>query len=530
MPRITVPLASSYDAINRPVALGVARDVMTLCAIDQDTPIYLTGEFEQLNQPGTNLGQNDEVRFESHRRMVVTAEDNYRQESMLNIVVRQNEFPPFIEDRDLGFSVRGVYAQSDIQLNFKYTCATRHEAIKWRDEFAVRRAENRSAITHEVSYNIPLHDGLLALMAHLHELKENIAGYGEDFPTYFNRIQRRPIQCIGALDGDHDKLLTVIPEKQVQLTGWFDFTDIPKEQKVDGNSTWEITFTYNVSYYRCLHLYVVYPLMVHQQHIRKEYYDSRRRWSVEELPKLGAIGIRALDSLDGNLDNYPPYADGIRLPQHDEWIPSHRKPDYTVPGCTWMIALSPTDPSDVLDLMTIPAMRLSPEIEAYFRTYHKRLCKRGASPALFTLFCDDMPMTESLLYVDEALRVRTTVPLDLRRNYHLRLSFPTKYSLFDSIAIRSMQENAIATLQIFQTILPQLDVEDALTRLFDGKYLTVPYIEWFYSYLRDKGIGFADQPDGYIGQYDRPRLPGDGSGPGANPGRYVQFLSIFVKR
>lgn len=518
MPRITVPLASSYDAISRPVALGVARDVMTICAIDPSTPVYMTGEFEQLNQPGTVLGQTDEIRFESHRRIVVTAEDNFRQESMLNIVVRQNEFPPFIEDRELGFSVRGVYAQSDVQLNFKYTCATRQEAIKWRDDFAIRRAENRTAITHEVSYNIPLQDGILGLLVHLHELKEKVAGYGEDFPSYFKRIQCRPVFCLGAVDGDHDKLLTVIPEKQTQLTGWFDFTDIPKEQKVDGNSTWEISFTYNVAYYRCLHLYVSYPLMVHQQHIRRDYFDTRRRWSVEELPKMGAIGIRALDALDGHLDNFPPYGDGIRLPQHDEWIPSHRRPDFTKPACTWMISLDPADPCDILDLKNLPEMRLSPEIETYFKACHTRLCVRGGNPALFTLFCGDAPVDESLLYVTEDLRVRSKVPLDLRKSYHLRLLLITKYSLLDQAALDAMKVHAIAVIQIFQTLVPRLDVEDAFDRLLDGKYLTPDYIEGFYDYIREHGVDALDRPES---PYRRP---------GANPGRYVQFLAIFAKR
>src|SRR5690606_28447320 len=188
MPKITVRLASTYETISRPVAMSVAKDVMRICDIPDTVKLYMRGEFEQLNQPGTNMGENDGIRYGSAARLVVEAEDSVRNSSLLSQTVRSNEQPPFLEDRSLGISVRPIFVESDLVLRFKYVASTRQEAQRWIDDFAIRRAEDRGPIHHEISYDIPFHDSLLALFAHFHELRENISGYGDDFQTYFGSI------------------------------------------------------------------------------------------------------------------------------------------------------------------------------------------------------------------------------------------------------------------------------------------------------------------------------------------------------
>lgn len=538
MPRITIPLAVNYHNISRPIAMSIARDVMKLCNIKLETPIYMTGEFEQLKQPGSNIGDTDEVRFESNQRIVVTADDSIKNDSVVTTLVRSNEEPPILEDRRLGISVRPIYVQSDVVLSFKYTCSTQQQAIKWRDEFAVRRAENRSAIHHEITYDIPIQDGLLGLLTHLHQLRERIAGYGDSFVEYFKAIQCREIAAVGAVDGDIQKLLLTVPETQAPVTGYFDFSDIPKEVKVSGNSTWEIEFTYKTTYRRCTHLYIAYPLLVHQQHISKRYFSSRPRFSVEELTKTGAIGVEALDILDRNVDSLPPPSDGLRFPFYDEWIPAPRaQPPYTYPSVTWMVAIDPASPTVLMNLLDIPDLRFTLEVEAYFKEVYAKLTLRGGASVLFTLFADDRPVDQSLIEIDADLNVLSKIPLDLRRQYHVRLSFPTFYPLFFGNAIDVMQKHTLATLQVFQTIIPELDVELALEKYtFGGKYLTRAYIHWFYRYLQNKGIGFGDiereidnRP---YGPYPGGKFPGTGNHGSRRLGyrsgpKFVQYLSIL---
>lgn len=494
MPRITLPLTTSYENITRPVAMSIARDVMRICNISQDTPLYIPGEFDQVNQPGTAMGQSDEIRWQSDSRIYGTVTDIIKNDAVMQAVVRQNEQPPFLEDRQLGVSLRPVYIPSDLTIAFRHTFSTRQEAIRWRDEMAVRRAENRTSMSHEIQYDIPIGDGILSTLSHLHELRENVAGYGQDFTSWFRSMRRAMFVMLGTVDGREDTLTMMVRQKQVHITGYFDFSDIPQEQKVDGNSTWEIQFSYHLQYDRCTHLYFAYPLVVHQQHIDEAFYDATPRFGVEEVNKNGSIGITALDHMNEYVNSYPPPMGGLRVPYYDEWIPPKtQQPIYTVPLVSWMIVLDPDDPQNILDLTDLPDMQWAVQVDTLFRAFPSKLTVRGQSPVIFTLFCDDVAMDQSVLKIDKSLHVRATRPLDLRKTYHLRMSFVCNYSLLVPSTIDDMKRNAEATLLLFQTVWPTLDVEDAHQRLLDGQYLTTNYIVWFYQLIMDHGIGMFNQ-------------------------------------
>lgn len=554
MPRIKEPLQITHDNISRPVAMSIARDVVKLLHLPDDTPVMMANEFDTLNQPNipgiSQVGQ-DAADFESRQRVRVVAKERPVHQYTLNENIRSNEEPPFFEDRALGVSLRPIYIRTEITLEFKYTAATRQQAIAWRDGFSADRGEERESIQHQVAYKIPLPEWFWDLMGHIHELREKTAGYGQSFPDYIDSITRCNMIPLGAVDHDQGKLILAIDESQVQVQGWFEFDEVPEETKVDGNSTWEVQFTYKAIYARPRHFYIVYPLMVHQSHIGKRWYKASPRFSVEEVRKNGPIGIRALDALDGNVDSLPPYMDGFRYPLHDEWIPGHNNvPPRTIPAATWMIKLSPKDPQDIISLRELPYVRLTKEVDDYFVAIHKTLHKTSGGSCVVTLYQNNVPMADSLITIDEHLNVRSTVPLDLRQAYHLRILFPVNYPTFAPAAIDQMATHHLATLQIFQSILPALDVEYALTILLDDDSLPYDYIKWFYRYLMIKGIGYPEGPGGGFPPWEVPgwnhdgNNVADGNGNGDNGlvrpgdegrraishGRYIEYLAILTKK
>ena len=490
MPKFTVKLASNYENISRPVAMSIARDVLKVTDIPDTTDVFMPGEFEQVGQAAAKLGVSDDVQLESSRKVKITVTDRLRNESVMNAIIRQNEMPAMLEDRVLGISIRPVYIPSDVTMNFTYFAPSRVEAQQWRDEFAARRAENRTSLEHEIGYDIPMQDGVLRILAHLHELREKTAGYGEDFLEYFRKMQRRPFELTKTMDGDINKSIVTIPEKQANAQGWFDFSDIPVEEKSDGNSIWKIEFTYKVMYHRCTHLYVVAPMMIHQSMLSSKLLDTRPRYSLDELPQNGSIGVTALDIIRKANPNPMP-ADGIRFPAFDEWIPNPRsQPPFTLPSMSWLLRLDPKDSQDLFNLAEMPKIRFTKEMDTYLRKMHDVLHLKGRSTVLFTLYRNGSAMAEEMISIDKDLNVRANTPLDLRSQYHIRLSFPTYYPLFTKAAIRSMQVDPYSTLQVFKTIVPALDTAYAMSILLDGQYLPRSYIKWFYKYLEDKGTGF----------------------------------------
>jgi hypothetical protein len=570
MPRITTPLAVNYQNIQLPVATQIARDVMKVCGINENTPLYMMDEFDSIKQRGSGPNAETEINFNSSSQLIVTAKDTLQNESITNQTVRTNDQPPYLEDRRLGFSVRPVMLVSNLQLTFKYRASSRREAQAWRDEQAVRKAEYRQAMHHEINYNVPIHDGVLALVAEIHSLREKIAGYGESFPEYFNSIAKMEFSADGAPDGDVEKLTTVVPFKQDEISGWFEFDEIPQETKKDQSSAWEIEFTYNIRYNRCTHLYLAYPLMVHQSLISNQYFSKERRFGLEDMEMNGSIGLAALHQVLKRNEMPPLEATtGMRFPHWDEWMPGYRKVvARTVPAATWMISLDPKDTQDIINLEQIPNVRFTLEQLTYMKSTFATLGRKGGASLLFTLYSDSVPMSERLLTIDKDLNVRTVVPLDLRKQYHLRLNFPTLYSDFTPEALIGISEHPEATFQIFQSMVYALDVEKAREKYVSEGWLSRDYVKWFYGYLYDHGRGSDGNPanDGTGGSNTtRPgpgndNLPGGsipgtggiggnggdgsfpgggvpGSGPGGGGGtyhwvggRWVQWLAVMTKR
>lgn len=496
MPRITIPLAANYDPIIRPIMISIAKNVRTLCNLPQDTPLILTGEFgsgQQLGRaysvPGNPTSEKDEL-FNSKSRLTVTGIDLIKNEEILTNSGRNADYQPMWEDNKLGISLRPIYIASQITLDFRYTASTQSEAIKFRDEHAVKRSESLGALTHLIKYDIPVGEDVLTYLAHFHELRETIAGYGENFTDYFKKHQCREWTVLGAQDADELKGLISIPEIQRHVLGEFDFSDIPTENKVDGNTTWEIQFSYRVTYHRCTHLYLAYPLAVHQQHIAPPFFNSTPRFSVDELNnRNSSIAVQALDSIKGVGSIDPAIMGGVRWPLHDDWIPQ-AAPRFTKPVVNWMLSLDPDKPSELLDLNDLPDVRLTLEMINYLKASRTGVFKIGRSAINLQVWVGDTVMSPDLFYLTEDLVVMSYKPMSLRAIYHVRLAFNTFYDNFTAGAVETLLKHPYAAIQIFTSIVPTIDAEHIERNgMLFGKFLKPDYAKWFYDYIRNKNIG-----------------------------------------
>lgn len=556
MPRITVKIPNSYESITQQVVRTVSQDVMRVTDIDPEkTKLTILGEFNTKIQTGTTLNdRREDVTFGGDSRISVTVDDTLKNDSILNQHVRDNQNFPILYDTELGIGVSPIYVDSELTLTFKYVAASRTEAIKWRDEFAIRRAENRTALYHSLLFYMPVQDGILEALIHFHTLKEKVAGYGESFPEYIERIKKRELTVQGTQDKDIKKSILAVPEKQVQVTGYFDFSDIPKESKVDGTTTWEIEWSYKVLYKRATHFYLTYPIAIHQQHISRDYFSDRKKYSLEEVKKgYSGLAVKAMDILDGYFESFPELAGGVRYPEYDDWIPDHKaQPAYTAPQFTWLTSLS-KETTKLFDLNNLPNVRLTVEMEKYLRECHTVLNRRGHSVVHLTIFKDNRPMDDRSFYVDENLVLHSIHPIDLRSTYRVRFSLITRRFVLTDSAINLMKLHPEAILQAFQSLEPDLDVEWAMTDLLAGKYLKTGYIDWFYKYLENTNINSEQRSD--LGNLsdgnDLIYHPGQGTGSdpvGPDGGRpenesqgrwskhyksgskYVQMLAFVTKR
>lgn len=489
MPKITVRLPNEIELISRPVMARIARDVMAITRVDSDAKVMILGTEEVIETNNSKLNQYDEPLFGGENNVVVSANDVTRFESVMSRFVRNHDEYPFFEDRRLGFSIRPVYVESDVTINFRYTCSSRLEALRYRNEFIARTAEDRFFLQHQIDYNVALPNSLLSLMAHIWELREQTHGYGESFPEWIHSIRMQPISLSGTLDGDINKSTVTVPVTQPGPTGIWDLNGPVQEEKDSGKTTYITEFSYRVQWRKCTHLYVDYPLVVHQSHIGSKFFNRKEKIGIEELPKKAGISVTAFDIMDGISNRRLPSIDGYRYPSYDDWAPN----PYSVPkSCmsimTWLLQVKPNKDNFILNLNAIPELRFTLETLELMKSNPDLLTRYGTYPIYIRIYGGQSALEDSKIYIDDDLKVYSTEPLDLRVPYHVRLYGATSCRKFDERGFVALQQNPEGAFQMFLSLEPNLDVEDGRRQLHYGNVMARGYIQWFYSYLSDNVI------------------------------------------
>lgn len=493
MPNITIPISNVYNSVTRPITMMLARDVMAICGLDVDeVPLYLPGERGVVSQPGTGLGESDDVRYQSYDHVFCEVEDVIREDQILTTPVRErNDHAPVLVDSALKLEVRPVYVQYDLTFNFKYTTDSKNKAQQWRDELTIRTAESRHSIQHTLLYDLTLDDEILSHLSEVYNKREAIAGYSQSFLEWFESIQLKEVVARGAIDGDADKIVLQIPERQAHLVGTFNHGAPPVEQKVDGDVTYEIDFSYTVSYLKPTHWNIIYPLVIHQQHIGPGFYDDRPRVSIDDLDtNVSGVGWQSFERIAWRSRGRSNHnRGGLRYPYYDDWDVPLDPLYWSLPLMTWLMGIDVYNPTKLLDLKDLPDMEFSPNTWAYLVDNKDTLTRNYRSLLRFTLYEDDVPISPEMIYIDDEMVLRSLKPLNLRRMYHVRLSVVTSSIYLNPITINKALAHPLAVLEIYQTVIPLLDVECAIANFVDEGYLKLEYLELVLSTLEERGVG-----------------------------------------
>lgn len=491
MPKVNVLFNDSYNSITWPVLRDISKDVIKLCGLSDNTPLFINGERGTTNQPGSELFREDEVRFGSTNQVYCEVEERYSQEELLTAKIRErNDSHPVIADYDLGLFIRPTYIKNEITFNFKYIAASMNAATRWRDELLMRMAETRTSHQHTLMFDLYLNDDILALINHIYQLKENISGNGETFTDYFNRIKRVDFHLKGTRDGDVNKSVMTTSLRQARVYGHFE-GGVPTENRVDSNITYEVDFTYKIGYHKPIAWYIDYPLVVHQQHINPELVDMNVKYALTDLDYSQMdSGIKALDKVTWRtLVDHNVSFSGLRYPYYDEWPVVEDTLPWSLPIANWLLSIDPSKPQHLIDLNKLPDMEFTKVFKSFLLDSVKGLTFKGGSSVRFTLYQGLDALDGSLIEVSDDLIISSKKPLDLTKVYHIRLSFVTSANELSATAYETLRKHPIAALEIFQTMFPLLDVEWAMKYGISNFQLSDQYIEWVYYEAENRGYG-----------------------------------------
>jgi len=454
MPNITCQIPDTYDAITRPITVGVVRSLTALMGLPDSLAMEYFGAAESQAQPGSTLTPSpQENKFPFTGKITIECTESYL-EDRLQGAVKQLDQTLYFNDPALQVHIRPVYVGTEITLSFRYRAESRMEAERWRDEFRKRTAEGRTLLLHELSYHHGVPPAYLVILSEIYRLREKVAPYGQTLQEWFRSCITDKVTTLTTQAGTEP--IMVIGETQVGVQGAFEFVAQPEQgSKFEELAAWETGFDYRFQFDKVISAVMDYPLVIHNQIIGVKY---RPTVPLYELANRARYPNRSRFLLDQYTPLYPATTDrlsGVRVPQFDDWLPRYVAP-YTSSIYTALIGLDLTDPQDVISFLQLGDYTLDPAVQEFLRGELPWLHLWGQSIFHMSLFRWGFPLEDGTITADAAFAVRAQYALNPRDHHHFRWAMINDLTVLSPAALERLRNAAPAALKILVGLLPSL--------------------------------------------------------------------------
>lgn len=494
MPKVLHTNDGIRESVTRPVVLDITRQLQEWTGLEQMS-ILFPGDAEVAIQPGSAI-ENGETfnRTPSQTLWRVNVREEHRTEKLMATAVHQMEHPEFFYDESIGLFLRPVYSPTVLTLEFEYRSTDANNARRWRDEIRARVSTNRDVRTHVINYSYLIPKEFNPLLAHIHELRENQAGYGEDLETYLKNHFTQNVTKLTTLAGTEERW--AIAEQQGRIMGQFEFQELPDEpQKQGDTSAYRQAFSYRI-YYDCpIATAADYPVLVHNQLIDTQYLMFQPKDDLQTFESRSPRSATALGAFEVDQLSKPTIQSGLRLPQFHEFYPLSA-PRNTLQVLSALVGIedplvNPNNRS-IMNFSEIDEnWEFREEFISYLKYDHQWLNRYGESLVNITVYDGGMPLHHSLFHVDEDLNVVLNVDPDLRRTYYVRLSLFTDPLDLSAAAKDRAREHADGLLLIGAALAPDLVKRRMLPRVL-GNSSYIPRLagEKFFSDIHSYTSGY----------------------------------------
>lgn len=469
MPNIAISIPETHESITRPVCFDVIRSLLKTTGLPSLTNIQFPGEDKQVQLPGTTIDNpKDSIKFGQGERLLVEVSEEYQEQYFLTSAVKRQENVLIFSDPTLGVAMKPVYTPTLVTLTLTYRAKDKVDAERWRDEIKMRTSMGREGLLHELRYHYPIPREYLVILNHLHELKENVAPYGETLKDWFmrcfvNRVTTKVTQA-------GTRPLLAINEVQVGVLGHFDFTGVPENAAREGeNANWSINFSYSFVYDKVTSCVLSYPLLVHNQLIDRKFRDTSVPYDFEKKFNHRSLSRYSFDTVR-KADVFRSPVAGYSIPYWDEWLPKV-VPPFTTTMLKIMLQIDPENPTGILNFKELGKYQIKAPILEFLEAESKWLTLPGESVFLTTLFRRDIPLEPSYLEVDSDLTVRASAPLDLRTHYHLRLAVVNDLFTLSKAAEERLRRNGLVCITVFKALFEELGVRGELPKPIGKGYI-----------------------------------------------------------
>lgn len=470
MPKIDRKLADTYSTVSRPVALTMIRQISHLCGWDFDTDNVLfagraiQNKLDATLEPGpqqTNYDVKGPADSFTRIELQEAIEENA---AVTDTVYKMNSLPVFL-DRNLGVSIVPAYSTMVATLNITRRFSDSVLAERWW--YDMKRLATHGHVsafyTVEYSYNVPTQ--FLMLLKVIHGLREGVAGYGDKFSEYLrNGFDNRATTFTDLRgEGESKSVRMGIREMQEQVSGWFEFSDAPKPEKVENSGAFDVSFSYRYNYEVPTHMVARYPVQVHQKMLPTDYLsippppnDAPQR--VRRSGMSVYYQQKFLAQVNPQHGRHLPL---YKFPAFDEWTPPSRyeTQDATVTLFTALLSIDSSDPRHLLSFDDLSVVaEFSESLKTWFLQYREQSLDSNRSPVFLELYKDNVRYAMDKWSLDEDAQFVTEDEVNLRSTYRIRVALQQDLTKLQAETVEALCYHPDLVGEIFDALsLPKKD-------------------------------------------------------------------------
>jgi hypothetical protein len=411
--------------ITRPTELAVIRQIAAITGTPDDTFIEFGGINEGIPTWKSLLGQEAAPtgRFGSFNKIQVTSEERIDEDYYLSTAyLNPSDAKTVWRDSAIGITLRPIYEKVKTTLSFRYRTIDYATARNWVTGMKRRILMNWLDQSLQSKYKIAIALTLMQFLHEFHRMSQQVEPSGEEFMPWVDKRFLQAHTVLTMLDGRYPQV--VLNETQLDVVGWFTFGELPKPQKSQQETAFEVEFTYEFQYERPTEMALKYPLMIHNQLVNRKYRPDYVVYDPVNLHGYATRSVSAYTELLRNIGQFDRFARAGRiLPFYDDWWPPVEQ---IVPSTTnvvqQLIGIDPADPTLIIDFRNPGTFTLSDTLRAYMEHTREDLTVRTRSAVHLSLYENDRLYEPSELFVDDNLCLRSRTPLDLKKLYHMRLT------------------------------------------------------------------------------------------------------------
>lgn len=453
--------------VRRPVADKIIRDLFAQTNIDPNKiPIQQVGSAEAIPALNSTLDtKSNKERLAADTRIEIALSEEVVNKT--NAPVMREEYPMIFIDESLFTMMKTSYKLTLNSIEVTFISKSKAAAANWVQAIQRQVSQRSFNPIHTVEYYYPVPREYLFALSKIHELREKVAGYNEDFGKWLKNCFSNKMTVITNQAGKNVQF--VIKEAQTNVIGYYDFSEDPPKPNKEGTA-YSISFTYNFYYERPADCIITYPIVIHNQLIPIEIRDDRK---IEDLyPQLYTLtesgtALAHFNAYNRNEPRFNPFS-GIAVPHYDDWYPSYSLPDYEsmmrVASC-----IDPKQPRWVGTINDISPYVYKPHIVQYMKDEYKWLGKRTENLFLVSLHRWNQLYATIDLIFDPELNVFTDQDMNLRDMWHLDTDICNDISVLTDRALEALGEHPDVFDDYVDIFYPDTPL-DELERNPDGNY------------------------------------------------------------